>query len=115
MFASIEELLSVEDRQQHEMSQEELSEFVKCAQDVVYFCENYVKIQNNDFGIMQWTPWDFQKDFLRMLAEDNNVLAKFPRQCGKCILENANILIQDPDGEEMEISIGELFEILKGV
>jgi hypothetical protein len=66
----------------------ELSEFVKCQNDPIYFISNYVKIQQvdeDDTGshIVKFTPYSFQKDIINTLQENRFVIAKLPRQCGK--------------------------------
>lgn len=106
----------------------QMQEIVKCSQDIIYFCEKYVTIETAD-GPMLWGKasqdievdgemktftgmWDFQKKFMLMMAEEQNCLAKFPRQCGKCVLGNSNILIQDASGQEMEFTVEEFYELL---
>lgn len=86
----------------------QMQEIVKCSQDIIYFCEKYVTIETAD-GPMLWGDasqdievdgemktftgmWEFQKKFMLMMAEEQNCLAKFPRQCGKSTCTRAYLL-----------------------
>ena len=45
-----------------EYTQEEMQEFIKCAQDPIYFFEKYIKIVNVDQGLVLFEPYKFQKE-----------------------------------------------------
>lgn len=64
-------------------TQEQIEEYVKCAQDPVYFVENYVQIVNVDRGLIPFDMWDFQKDMIRLFKDNRFVITKCPRQVGK--------------------------------
>jgi len=58
-------------------------EYYKCAKDIVYFCEKYVKIISIDDGIIPFKPWGFQKKLLRMYMDNRFCIAMQCRQSGK--------------------------------
>lgn len=64
-------------------SEEELREYVKCAQDPVYFCEKYVKVKTLDKGIVPFNLYDYQEKFVNEIHKNRFVISKWPRQCGK--------------------------------
>jgi hypothetical protein len=66
-----------------EFTKDQIKEYVKCSKDPLYFIENYVKIVTLDDGLVQFKPWDFQKDMVQSLHDDRFVICKFPRQTGK--------------------------------
>jgi hypothetical protein len=45
----------------HEYSKEEILEYQKCANDPLYFMENYVRIVSLDEGLVPFKMYDFQK------------------------------------------------------
>jgi hypothetical protein len=45
-----------------EFTKDQIQEFIKCSRDPVYFIENYVKIINVDKGLIQFQPYEYQKD-----------------------------------------------------
>ena len=47
-----------------EFSEEQILEFMKCAQDPVYFAKTYMKIVSLDEGLVQFHPYDFQEKLI---------------------------------------------------
>lgn len=64
-------------------TKEQLEEYIKCAKDPVYFCENYIKVKTLDKGIVPFKLYEYQKKFIREIHENRFVISKWPRQCGK--------------------------------
>ena len=64
-------------------TEEQLREYVKCAQDPVYFCEKYVKVKTLDKGIVPFNLYDYQNKFINEIHKNRFVISKWPRQCGK--------------------------------
>ena len=60
-----------------------VDELVKCANDPIYFINNYVKIITKDHGEQLFKTWDFQARLIRKLQKYRFNITKFPRQCGK--------------------------------
>lgn len=68
---------------EHKFSKLEVEEYIKCAEDPIYFCMNYIKIVNVDEGLINFKMWDFQKDMLRLFKDNRFVITRCPRQVGK--------------------------------
>jgi len=64
-------------------TEEQVKEYIKCSEDPVYFCMNYIKIVNVDEGLMNFKMWDFQKEMLNLFKDNRFVITKCPRQVGK--------------------------------
>lgn len=67
----------------HRLNQQKIDELIKCAQDPIYFCENYIKIRTVDHGRQPFKLYEFQKDMIRMIHEDRFLLINCARQIGK--------------------------------
>lgn len=76
----------------HAFTQKEMDEFIKCAQDPVYFACNYMRIINVDRGLMPFEMWDFQKDMLMKFHSNRFSICKLPRQVGKTTTSVAYLL-----------------------
>lgn len=61
----------------------QMEEYVKCAEDPIYFIENYIKIINLDEGLIPFRPWPYQKKMIKRFAKGRFSIVKAPRQCGK--------------------------------
>ena len=66
-----------------EFSAAEIEEYIKCAKDVVYFCEKYVKIVSVDKGLVPFKPFKYQKNMFKTFDENRYTICKMPRQVGK--------------------------------
>jgi len=64
-------------------TEEQLKEYVKCANDPVYFCSKYVKVKTLDKGIMPFELYDYQQKFVNAIHKNRFVISKWPRQSGK--------------------------------
>ncbi|MFK5882913.1 MAG: terminase family protein [Candidatus Izemoplasma sp.] len=68
-----------------------LAEYEKCANDPIYFIENYFKIQDVDVGLIPLILYDFQKEFLLCIHNNRFVSARMARQMGKSTVVAAYI------------------------
>jgi hypothetical protein len=79
-------------------TQEQVEEYVKCSKDPVHFAK-HIKIISLDHGLVPFKMYDFQKEMVRMFAENRFVITKCPRQVGKTTVSVAfllwTILFQD--------------------
>lgn len=66
-------------------TQEQMQEYVRCATDVIYFCENYVKVVSLDEGIVPFKMWDFQKRMVESYSKNRFNITMCPRQVGKAL------------------------------
>jgi hypothetical protein len=66
-----------------DFTKEQIAEYVKCAQDPIYFTKNYVKIVSLDEGLVPFKMWDFQEELIKKFHRSRFNIAKLPRQTGK--------------------------------
>ena len=76
----------------HAFTQRELDEFIKCANDPVYFAMTYMKIINVDRGLIPFEMWDFQQEMLLNFHNNRFSICKLPRQVGKTTTSIAYLL-----------------------
>lgn len=62
---------------------EQITEYVKCSQDAIYFINKYVKIVTLDEGVVPFKLWPFQKKLIHLLHTKRFVIGKLLRQVGK--------------------------------
>jgi len=73
-------------------TQEQIEEYIKCANDATYFAMKYMKIVNVDEGLIPFRMWDFQKEMLELFQNNRFVITKCPRQVGKTTTTVAYLL-----------------------
>ena len=64
-------------------TKKQVTEFLKCAQDPVYFAQKYVKIINLDEGLVPFQMYDFQEKLVNNFHNNRFNICKMPRQSGK--------------------------------
>ncbi|MFA7408418.1 MAG: terminase family protein [Anaerolineaceae bacterium] len=69
----------------HNFTPDQLLELKKCAEDVVYFTENYCKIITVDQGMQLFKVFDYQKKMLNSFTDHRFNICLLPRQMGKCV------------------------------
>jgi len=67
----------------HEYTQEEIEEYIKCSQDPIHFIKTYIKIVNVDEGLVPFNMWGFQEEMVTTFKDNRFVIMKMPRQVGK--------------------------------
>lgn len=69
------------------MTEEQIQEYIKCKNDIIYFAENYYYIQTIDDGKIKMKLWDYQKKLMKIYNNPPNnkrhVIICASRQCGK--------------------------------
>jgi hypothetical protein len=88
-----------------EFTKDQVQEYIKCARDPLYFIENYVKIINVDQGLIQFKPYEYQKDIVRLFEKERFVICKMPRQVGKTTIVVGIILHHALFNENYRIAI----------
>jgi hypothetical protein len=73
-------------------TKEEIEEYVKCADDPIYFIENYCKIVTLDYGLQPFKLYDCQKNKVKIIHENRKVILMEGRQQGKTTTSAAYIL-----------------------
>jgi len=56
-----------------EYSPDQVSEYIKCSEDVIYFITQYCKIVNIDKGLITFPLWDFQKEMVLSFEENRSL------------------------------------------
>lgn len=97
-----------------EWTQDDIDEFNRCRDDVIYFIETYMKIVHIDHGVVPFMLYDYQKKVIELYKESRFITLKFPRQSGKCFDFFTCINIRNKyNGETRKITIGEFYEMQK--
>ena len=90
---------------QHDFSEEEIKEYVKCKEDPVYFIENYVKIITLDKGLQPFKLYDCQKEKVDVIMNNRRVVLMEGRQQGKTVTSAACILHYTVFEEDKTVAI----------
>lgn len=67
-------------------------EFIKCAEDPIYFAEKYIQIVHVDKGLIPIRLYDYQKEIITKLTNGRRVTVVTSRQAGKTTTAAAIIL-----------------------
>jgi hypothetical protein len=86
-------------------TKEQVQEIIKCQNDPVYFCENYIKVVSLDEGIVPYKPYPFQYEILESLHKNRFTICKLPRQCGKSVTVTAYLIHQAIFREKINVAI----------
>jgi len=70
---------------QQEYSWEQIDELTKCRDSIPYFLENYVKIISLDRGLVNFKPYEYQKEMIDIMDKNRFSIFLLPRQFGKSI------------------------------
>lgn len=68
---------------QIDWTEEMVHEFVKCANDPIYFSEKYIQIVHVDHGLIPITCYDYQKEIIQKTTKNRRVCVVTSRQAGK--------------------------------
>ena len=68
---------------QQRMTQAELIEYTKCANDIIYFCKTYIKIIHIDKGLIDFDLWPYQEEMYQTVEDNRFSIVMAPRQSGK--------------------------------
>lgn len=70
----------------------EVGEFIKCKNSIEYFIENYIKIIHPDHGLVDFTPFVYQKRMFKHFDDNRFSITLACRQSGKSISSCAYLL-----------------------
>ena len=62
---------------------DQIQEYLKCADDPIYFIREYLKIVSLDEGLVSFDMYDFQEEMVKKFHDERFNIAKLPRQSGK--------------------------------
>jgi hypothetical protein len=75
-----------------EWSEDLVSEYMKCAEDPVYFTENYMKIISINEGLINFKLYPYQRDMVKSFKDNRYSIVTTARQAGKSTTTCAFIL-----------------------
>jgi hypothetical protein len=73
-------------------TEDQVEEFLKCAKDPIYFITKYCKIISLDSGLINFELFEYQKNFILSMHNNNRIISMQPRQMGKTQTVAAYIL-----------------------
>lgn len=79
-----------------ERTQEEINEWKRCKNDIIYFVEKYCQLMTPE-GIKHVKLRDYQKKYLKHLEDNRLSIYLACRQCAKCNSMIINVLIKIDD------------------
>ena len=77
---------------QQRFTKKQVAEYLKCAEDPIYFIRKYIKIVSLDEGIVPFNMYHFQEEMVTKFHENRFNIAKLPRQSGKSTIVTAYLL-----------------------
>ncbi len=73
-------------------TKKQVAEYLKCAEDPIYFIRTYIKIVSLDEGVIPFKMYDFQESMVDKFHKHRFNIAKLPRQSGKSTIVTAYLL-----------------------
>lgn len=80
----------------YERTKEEIAEWKKCKNDIIYFAEKYAKMMTPE-GVKNVNLRDYQKKYLKHLEQNRLSIYLACRQCGKCNSFISTVLVKISD------------------
>lgn len=97
-------------------TEEQVQEYLKCADDPVYFIENYVKIVSIENGPVLFKMFPYQKRIIEAIHNNTRVIVRIGRQLGKCVSFFTQIYIKNKETNETnEIYIGDFYNLCENL
>ena len=97
----------------YEFTDDQVQEFVRCAQDVNYFASNYVKVVHPDRGLIPISLYDYQQRLLSHFKDNRNCIVLSSRQSGKCLGGDTVLVVKDnEESEPYEIRFADLHDMM---
>lgn len=88
-----------------EYTEQQLTEYIKCKNDPVYFIETYCKIISLDLGLVPFALYEYQKELIIAMHTNNRVCSMQPRQSGKTQVVAAYLLYYSIFNDNKTIAI----------
>jgi len=86
-------------------TKEQVKEYMKCANDPIYFIEKYIKVVALDEGLVPFHLYNFQEDMVNKVHNNRFVIAKLPRQSGKSTTMIAYLLHYILFNQNMNVAV----------
>jgi hypothetical protein len=90
-----------------EWTEELLDEYTRCATDIKYFIETYVRIENVDDGLVHFKLRDYQHRMVDGIMENRFSIMLCSRQVGKALSLDTPILTKNGFKTVADISVGD--------
>ena len=95
----------------HEFTKDQITEYIKCQKDPIYFIENYCKIVSLDRGLVPFKLYPCQKKKVDIILNNRKVILMEGRQQGKCCEYSTLIHIKNTEtGALYSIMMGDFYE-----
>ena len=78
--------------EQLEWTPDMLKEYMKCAEDPIYFAKEYIKIVHVDRGLVPFQMYPYQENMTKKITENRRLAVLTARQSGKTTTAMAIIL-----------------------
>lgn len=95
------------------MSDEQVEEYWKCAQDPIYFIRNYVNIVSVDDGVVLFDLRPYQERMINSFHENRNTICRLSRQVGKCVAGNSTYTVKNKNTGEIKTVTAAEFHNMK--
>jgi hypothetical protein len=86
-------------------TQEQVAEYIKCRDDIVYFVKTYVYIVSLDRGMIPFSLYPYQEEMLRSFLENRFSINLLARQMGKTTTVAAYLLYEAIFNKNMRIAV----------
>lgn len=97
-----------------EFTEDQVLEWLKCAEDPVYFAKNYIQIVTLDKGLQPFELYPFQERMIRAFDDNRFTIFKCPRQVGKCFHKDTIIRLRHKKTKQIiEITVEDYYEKIK--
>lgn len=93
-------------------TKEQVEEFKKCANNIFYFIVNYAKVITLKDGVQLLKLFQYQKNAIKVIAENRFSIFKFPRQMGKCSKGSTRVRVKI-NGSILNLTIEELYSLFE--
>ena len=71
--------------QEQEFTAKQIKEYIKCAENPIYFIEKYIKIVSLDVGLVDFKMYKFQHKMINAFHNNRFTICKVGRQSGKSV------------------------------
>lgn len=85
------------EKEKVQMTENDVNEYIRCKEDILYFAENYYYIQTIDWGRIKIPLWEFQKKLLKVLVDPSpkrHIIVLSARQMSKTTVSALYLLHQ---------------------
>ena len=89
------------------LTKREFMEWMKCANDPIFFIRKYVKIIHVDKGLVPFNMYDFQEEMVRTYTYNRFAINLCPRQVGKALSVDTPILTSDGWKPMSDVDVGD--------